>query len=325
MTSVLQRGARLQPPSRAGAVQVCRRLAAPAATMWPLAVAQRLPTCARLVRLRVAGRASRRAGRPCTTNHVVRPARPTCAPLARSPAGGWLRGGPLRVVRIVSYGPPRSYPHSSVPHTPGNHRRRLLKRLASLKHAQDTARTYLLPFFRQDGIASVSTTPGSWPFGGGVDGAIVHVAFDTTLVRHDTYRPALLSCCVVRLPYSIAPGGDGAAGAALGCDSQARVRVPTRLRSHIHTHSRHSPPPLRAPLLCDDPRYSRGTQLATQFHPPPPRVPPGPLQRFAAGVAGDAGPLRVHCPVGWVARLCRGASALSRVACRRCACQHPLC
>ncbi|KXZ42365.1 hypothetical protein GPECTOR_156g89 [Gonium pectorale] len=47
-----------------------------------------------------------------------------------------------------------------------------------------------------DGIDDLGSAPGLWPFGGGVDGALVHVTFDTTLVRLKASELAILASLV---------------------------------------------------------------------------------------------------------------------------------
>ncbi|KAG2428219.1 hypothetical protein HXX76_011899 [Chlamydomonas incerta] len=48
----------------------------------------------------------------------------------------------------------------------------------------------------QDGIDALGNSPGLWPFGGGVAGALVHVVFDTTLVRFSSSQLASLAVLV---------------------------------------------------------------------------------------------------------------------------------
>ncbi|PNW78325.1 hypothetical protein CHLRE_09g401900v5 [Chlamydomonas reinhardtii] len=48
----------------------------------------------------------------------------------------------------------------------------------------------------QDGIDALGNSAGLWPFGGGVEGALVHVAFDTTLVRFTASQLASLAALV---------------------------------------------------------------------------------------------------------------------------------
>ena len=82
-----------------------------------------------------------------------------------------------------------------------------------------------IPRTPQDGIDALGNSAGLWPFGGGVEGALVHVAFDTTLVRFTASQLASLAA-LVRARKTVLSGGcgcwqgcgqAGALAAVLGC------------------------------------------------------------------------------------------------------------